>query len=407
MGRTPDASSMFMCFKSTSVILSVGRLAAPQRPFSQSHECIGLLFNRDLGFNLLSAIDYTCHRLDGADLPDCSDPNGACDSLASRWTESLPPSHPALQREIYRKKLKMPDTRRAASAIITNRTTGESPFQGKVKTEGDRWSELLQRTPRAWKYLQMRNRLAQVLPVAFSAFLVALWQLGASKQASPIMPGPWAVAKGLAELVRKGLLFRYIVASLFRVTWGYLSAAVLAFPIGLFLGWHRRAGIAFNPLIQILRPISALAWIPLSIFWFGVGDPAAIFLIFVASFLPLAVSSMNAVSSVDPVHLNAGRNFGLSQAQLLYRVVYPAVMPQLILGLRIAVGILWLVVVAVEMIGVNSGLGFLIIDARNAGNRYDLVVSGMLMIGLIGLFLDTAVRKLEHLESVRWAYGSN
>jgi NitT/TauT family transport system permease protein len=212
---------------------------------------------------------------------------------------------------------------------------------------------------------------------------------------------------GLAELAQKGLLVKYIVASLFRVTWGYLSALVLAIPIGLFLGWHRRAGITFNPLIQILRPISALAWIPLSILWFGVGDLSAIFLIFVASFLPLVVSSMNAVSSVDPVYVNAGRNFGLSQAQLVYRVIYPAVIPQLILASRIALGISWLVVVAAEMIAVNSGLGFLIIDARNAGNRYDLVVGAMLMIGLIGLFLDTAVRKLERFESVRWANGRN
>ena len=243
--------------------------------------------------------------------------------------------------------------------------------------------------------------------MAFIALLVALWQLGASRQASPILPGPWAVARGLAELIHKGVLFRYVVASLFRVTWGYLAAVVLAIPIGLFLGWHRRAGMAFNPLIQILRPISALAWIPVSILWFGVGDLSAIFLIFVASFLPLLVSSMNSVNSVDPVHVNAGRNFGLSPAQLVSRVIYPAVMPQLILGLRIALGISWLVVVAAEMIAVNSGLGFLIIDARNAGNRYDLVLSAMVMIGLIGLFLDSAVTRLERLESVRWAYGSN
>ena len=245
------------------------------------------------------------------------------------------------------------------------------------------------------------------LPIAFPTILVALWQFGVSRQSSPILPGPWSVVTGLAELIHKGLLFKYIVASLFRFTWGYLSAVVLAIPTGLFLGWHRRAAFAFNPLIQVLRPISALAWIPLSILWFGVGDLSAIFLIFVAAFLPLVVSSMNAVNSVELVHVNAGRNFGLSQVQVVYRVIYPAVMPQLILGLRIALGISWLVVVAAEMIAVNSGLGFLIIDARNAGNRYDLVVGAMLMIGLIGLFLDTAVRRLERFESVRWAYGSN
>src|SRR5262249_49312016 len=101
----------------------------------------------------------------------------------------------------------------------------------------------------------------------------------------------------------------------------------------------------------------------------------------------------------------AGRNFGLSQAQLAYRVLYPAVMPQLIVGLRITLGIAWLVVVASEMIAVNSGLGFLIVDSRNAGNRYDLVIAGMAMIGVIGLMLDTTMRKLENLKQLRWGYG--
>ena len=147
-----------------------------------------------------------------------------------------------------------------------------------------------------------------------------------------------------------------------------------------------------------------MAWIPISILWFGVGDSAAIFLIFLASFLPLSLSAMNAVRGIDPVHVNAGRNFGLSGSEMLYRVLYPAVMPQLVVALRITLGISWLVVVAAEMVAVNSGLGFLIIDARNAGNRYDLVVAAMLLIGLIGLLLDTAMTKLETLPSVRWGY---
>ena len=119
------------------------------------------------------------------------------------------------------------------------------------------------------------------------------------------------------------------------------------------------------------------------------------------------MSAMNAVRSVDPVHLNAGRNFGLSGFQVVYRVLYPAVVPRLIVGLRITLGVSWLVVVAAEMIAVNSGLGFLIIDPRNAGNRYDLVVAAMVMIGIIGLFLDAGIRSLETLQSVRWGYGSS
>jgi NitT/TauT family transport system permease protein len=251
------------------------------------------------------------------------------------------------------------------------------------------------------------KRISRLAAIAFVAILIAAWQLAIHRQAVAIIPGPWAVLKGIVELARKGLLVKYVVASLFRVTWGYLLAVITAIPIGLFLGWHRRAEMAFNPPIQILRPISPLAWIPIAILWFGVGDLSAVFLIFLASFLPLVVSAMNAVRNIQPVHLNAGRNFGLSQAQLVLRVIYPAVMPQLIVALRIALGIAWLVVVAAEMIAVNSGLGFLIIDARNAGNRYDLVIAGMVLIGVIGLLLDTGIRSLEKLRSLRWGYGTD
>lgn len=213
------------------------------------------------------------------------------------------------------------------------------------------------------------------------------------------------MAAGIVDLLRHGLLLKYIVASLFRVTWGFLLAAVLAVPVGLTIGWYRRADLALNPLIQILRPISPLAWIPIAILWFGVGDMAAIFLIFTGCFLPLLLSAINAVRNIPEVYLNAGRNFGLSFPALVSRVLYPAALPQLIVALRITLGIAWLVVVAAEMIAVNSGLGFLIVDARNAGNRYDLVVAGMVLIGVIGLLLDTAMRSLERLRSLRWGYS--
>ncbi len=244
----------------------------------------------------------------------------------------------------------------------------------------------------------------RALPFSSVALFIALWQLGVSWSGAILIPGPWAVAKGILELAERGLLVKYVVASLFRVTWGYLLAVVTAIPLGLLLGWYPRGEKALNPLIQVLRPISALAWIPISILWFGVGDLAAIFLIYLASFLPLIVTAMNAVRNIDPVHLNAGMNFGLSQRQLVLRVIYPAVMPQLIVGARISLGVAWLVVVAAEMIAVNSGLGFLIMDSRNAGNRYDLVVAGMVLIGSTGIVLDWGMRQLENLKALRWGY---
>src|SRR5947208_6392889 len=178
----------------------------------------------------------------------------------------------------------------------------------------------------------MKTRL---LPFTSVVLLIVVWQISVSTHPDSLIPGPLAVVAGIVELAQKGLLVKYVVASLFRVTWGYVSAAVLAIPFGLLLGWYQRGEKSINPLIQIFRPISPLAWIPISILWFGVGDLAAVFLIFLASFLPLAVTAMNAVRSIPAVHLNAGRNFGLSQPQLVRRVIYPVVAPELIVGLRI------------------------------------------------------------------------
>ena len=248
---------------------------------------------------------------------------------------------------------------------------------------------------------------ARLKPVVFIAVLLVAWHVAANHQSFHILPEPLAVLGGIAELAQRGLLLKYIVASLFRVTWGYVTAALLAIPLGLAIGWYKRSEMALNPLIQIFRPISPLAWIPISILWFGVGDMAAIFLIFLASLLPLIVTAINAVNGIPKVYINAARNFGLSQRQLVFRVLFPAVAPQLIIGLRITLGIAWLVVVAAEMIAVNSGLGFLIVDARNAGNRYDLVVAGMVLIGIMGLLLDTGMRSLEKTKSLRWGYSED
>jgi NitT/TauT family transport system permease protein len=249
--------------------------------------------------------------------------------------------------------------------------------------------------------------MAGLRPIIFIAVLLVAWQVAVSRHPMYILPGPWGVVGGMADLVRHGFLFKYVVASLFRVTWGFSLAALLAIPLGLTIGWYRRAQMALNPLVQVFRPISPLAWIPLAILWFGVGDAPSIFLIFLGCFFPLLLTSINAVRNIPSVYINAGRNFGLRPAQLVYRVLYPAVIPQLLVGLRITLGVAWLVVVAAEMIAVDSGLGFLIVDARNAGNRYDLVVAGMVIIGLIGLLLDTAMRSLEKVRSFRWAYSED
>lgn len=246
---------------------------------------------------------------------------------------------------------------------------------------------------------------AVALPLFVAGVFLSLWELGVRASGSDLFPRPHEVGLAIVELAEKGLLWKFIAASLFRVTWGFGLAVAVGIPAGLLMGWFTWAFQAFNPMIQVFRPISPIAWIPVAILWFGVTDAAPVFLIFLASVFPIAVSTMAAVRNMQTVYLRAAQNFGLSRFDLFRRVIFPAALPQIITGLRIALGVAWLVVVAAEMIAVNSGLGYLIIDARNAGKRYDLVVAGMVMIGFIGLGLDLLVRRLERFDEVRWGYA--
>ena len=142
----------------------------------------------------------------------------------------------------------------------------------------------------------------------------------------------------------------------------------------------------------------------MAILWFGVGNLSPIFLIFISSVFPMMVQTTVGVRTIDRRYLRAAANFGVSRSVLFRRVVIPAVLPEIIVGMRIGLGVAWLVVVAAEMVALNSGLGYLIMDSRNAGNRYDLVIASMIIIGLIGLLLDSSTRLLERLRPVRWRY---
>ncbi len=241
-------------------------------------------------------------------------------------------------------------------------------------------------------------------PLLTAVLLLAAWKYSVKWSGTQVFPSPASVETGMLELLRHHVLWADIADSLRRVAFGFGTAALLGIPLGLVLGWYPAMHQVFNPVIQLLRPISPIAWIPIAIVLFGIGDHAATFLIFLGAFFPIVVACAGGVSGVPVIYRRTARNFGLRPAQILARVVFPAALPQILIGLRIALGIAWLVVVAAEMIAVDSGLGFLVIDSRNSGKRYDLVVAAMLMIGLIGLALDTAFRRLEKIRSVRWGF---
>ncbi len=241
-------------------------------------------------------------------------------------------------------------------------------------------------------------------PTLMIALLIAIWWLIVANSDNPIFPTPGQVASGAWALVQDGTLWQHIEASLFRVEMGFGLAFLIAIPLGLWMGWVGAAYYTLNPLFQMLRPISPIAWIPVAILWFGVGDFSPIFLIFISSVFPMMVQTIVGVRTIDRRYLRAAANFGVSRSVLFRRVVFPAVLPEIIVGMRIGLGVAWLVVVAAEMIALNSGLGYLIMDSRNAGNRYDLVIASMIIIGMIGLLLDGATRLLERMNTVKWRY---
>lgn len=255
-----------------------------------------------------------------------------------------------------------------------------------------------------------------VLPLATAALFLAawrvlsylveyeLWNQDGSVRRIRVLPTPYDAFIGTERMFRDGVIFKYTVASLYRVAVGFGLACLVGIPLGLWTGWSTRASMALNPLVQALRPISPIAWIPIAILLFGVKDASAIFLVFLSSVFTITTGTMAAVRSIPVVYVRSAQNFGLAGFQLYRRVLFPASLPQIVTSMRLSLGVAWLVIVAAEMIAVDSGLGYMINDARNA-NYYDRVIGAMICIGIVGFALDWCVRRLEYLDEVRWGFS--
>jgi NitT/TauT family transport system permease protein len=214
--------------------------------------------------------------------------------------------------------------------------------------------------------------------------------------APELWPGPLLVLSALSGLVREGILASNVLASLGRMLAGFGLALALALPTGLGFGAWSRGYTAVDPVIQVLRPISPIAWFPLAVVWFGVGDRPAVFIIALATFFPVFLATVGAVRAVPMNFVRLAENFGGSRLFLFARVLVPAAFIQILTALRIAVGIAWVNLVAGEMLGAQSGLGYLIVDARNS-LRTDRIVAVMIVIGLLGFSLDRLTALLAKL----------
>jgi NitT/TauT family transport system permease protein len=244
-----------------------------------------------------------------------------------------------------------------------------------------------------------------LLPILTGLVILAAWWIASALDAFPTgtVPAPDEVGAAFVEELRSWRLIEDIIASLYRVAWGYVTAVVAAVPLGLVIGRSLGTRAALMPWINFFRNLSPIAWIPFAIVWFGVGDPPAIFIIFLATFFQIVLATAAAASSVPKVYYRVAEDMALSNSEVLFRITLPAILPQLVTGLRVAIGVAWMVVVAAEMIAVRSGLGFLIVDARN-GLRMDLVVCGMITIGAIGILLDLLFARLARIPAVRWGF---
>lgn len=217
------------------------------------------------------------------------------------------------------------------------------------------------------------------------------------------LPSPEDVLKSFREEIIAGRLVNDIIASLWRVVIGFFLSAGLAIPVGLWLGQNAASRRAFLPMLNFFRFLSPLAWIPFAILWFHIGDKPAIFLIFMSVFFPLVLSIMSAVATIPNIYFRVAHDYNYKGLELLTKVTFPAILPQIITALRVVYGIAWVVIVAAEMVGCQDGLGYGIWEARN-GLRLDSAVCYMIVIGLIGMGIDRILIQFTKLPNVRWGY---
>jgi ABC-type nitrate/sulfonate/bicarbonate transport system permease component len=240
--------------------------------------------------------------------------------------------------------------------------------------------------------------------------LLALWEIGirADMLNEFFFPPPSKLANAFNTLRTTGFprdvtVFTHIEATFLRILIGYGLATVSAIPLGLYIGRTRLLDRAMNPIITFARSVATISLLPLAVAWFGVGEVSRIFLITYACFWIILTNAVYAVKSVDPVLIQAAQTLGTSNQQLFWRVMLPASLPRIFTGMKIALGLAFLVIVAVEMIGTRQGLGALIMEARTF-YRTEITIVGMFIMGSIGFSLAKGLDLLERL-LLPWAVG--
>jgi ABC-type nitrate/sulfonate/bicarbonate transport system permease component len=230
--------------------------------------------------------------------------------------------------------------------------------------------------------------------------LIMIWQVLSWTEIFPAykLPSPAAVVAGFGDLLSVGtppgyLLHNHILYSIYRVAIGYGLACLLAVPLGLLMGWSQRLHNVVSTVVDMIRPIPPLAWIPIAILWFGIGIKSAAFIIFLGAFPPVLLSTISGVHSINPRIIEAAWTLHAREKDIFFKVLLPGSVPAILTGLRIGIGIAWMTLVAAEFTGVKEGygLGYMIMTSRDL-QRANEIIAGMFVIGFVGLLIDMAVK---------------
>ena len=238
--------------------------------------------------------------------------------------------------------------------------------------------------------------------------MLLLWELltdGTHAISTKFLSSPLGIAEEFVTLLRTGYagtpLWAHFAASLERTFSGFVLSALLAIPIGLWMGLNPYVRAVLNPLFSLMRPVPAIALIPLMILWFGIGETSKIFVIFLASFLYVVLNTSAGVATVSEGLIRAATNLGANRFQLFRHVIFPASLPSIMTGLKTGLAVSWAVVVAAELIAAQSGLGYMIEDAATFYRIKDVYV-GVILIGAIGLLMSASLELIER-RALHWA----
>lgn len=231
-----------------------------------------------------------------------------------------------------------------------------------------------------------------LLPV----FLIIVWEIATRKAwlSSQILPSPSDIVRAAIDLSVSGALAKNIVASSERAGWGLLIGGSIGFILGLANGLFRTAERFLDTTVQMIRNVPHLALIPLVIIWFGIGEAGKVFLVTLGVFFPIYANTYHGIKTTDPQLLEMGRVYGLSHWQLFSQIIFPGALPSILVGLRYALGLMWLTLIVAETIATTSGIGYMAMNAREF-MQTDVVVLAILIYALLGKFADTGVHFLE------------